>query len=57
MWLVARKPDSNCNISKFLKTGKAEYLTPEKAFESDQEVTVGNIALAAYQGFFAYAGW
>jgi len=37
--------------------GKAEYLTPEKAFESDQEVTVGNIALAAYQGFFAYAGW
>lgn len=39
--------------------GKAEYLSPDKAFQSEggNSIDVGNIALAAYQGFFAYAGW
>jgi len=37
--------------------GEAEYLHPSKVFESKDGVSVGNIALAAYQGFFAYAGW
>jgi len=39
--------------------GKSEYLAPSKVFEVEDgsKVEVEGIALAAYQGFFAYAGW
>lgn len=39
--------------------GNATYLQPDEAFKTVAGITpsAGSVALAAYQGFFAYAGW